>query len=136
MSRTTCREERAMKRTTERITRIEEALEAGATLQAASAYAGIDPATLRRWRADDDALRERLERAQLRGEVTLVKFLWVAAENDWRAAAWLLTHRWPNKWSEKRTITIEEKQRPNSTDMVLSMLQQIRAHDHEANAEH
>lgn len=125
------------KRSKARIGRAESALEQGATLAAAAAYAGIDAATLRRWRGDDPALRERLEQAQLKGEVSLVQILRRAAEEDWRAAAWLLTHRWPGRWSERRTVTLkhEGEQPPTGAEVVADMLRQLRERDDEQGEE-
>ena len=128
-----------MKRTSERIERIIEALEAGASLRAASASAGVAEGTLRRWRTADAELAERIEQARDAGEVSLVGLIRAAATEDWRAAAWLLCHRWPDRWSEKRVIEVSTSERPDGAMMVASMLAQLRdepSKSLEAGAEH
>lgn len=118
-----------MKRSPERIERVIQTLETGASLRAASAAAGIGEGTLRRWRADDEELAARIERARDVGEVALVGLIRTAAADDWRAAAWLLSHRWPDRWSEKRVISVEAQKKSDGTQEVLSMLAQIREPD-------
>lgn len=115
-----------MKRTPERIERIIEALESGASLRAASAAAGVAEGTLRRWRTADAELADRIEQARDAGEVSLVGLIRAAATEDWRAAAWLLCHRWPDRWSEKRVVEVSTSDRPDGAAMVVDMLRQIR----------
>jgi hypothetical protein len=43
---------------------------------------------------DAEAFGERLEEA-------LVGRVIAAAKVDWKAAAWLLTRRWPNRWGAR-----------------------------------
>jgi len=46
-----------------------------------------------------------VERAQAKAELNDLKIIDKAAAEDWRAAAWRLTHRAPQRWSEKRRLT-------------------------------
>src|SRR4051794_21483658 len=95
---------RPTKLTDEAQDRIVAALRVGNTIEAAAAAAGIDARTFRRWmargassRAADAeyrAFREAVERARAQVELVLVsRIAGAAAKGSWRAAAWLLEHR-------------------------------------------
>jgi transposase-like protein len=121
-----------------------EAISSGATVTAAAGAAGCSRRTIARWRergAGDGATpseREFLldyERAEAVAEVRLVQAITTAGTTDWRAAAWMLCHRWPDRWSEKRTIKIEGE-RADGAAMVVEMLRQIRdAQRHDESSE-
>ena len=111
-----------------------EAISSGATVTAAAGAAGCSRRTIARWRergeSDGASEEERgflldYERAEAVAEVRLVQAITSASELDWRAAAWMLTHRWPDRWSEKRTIKIEGE-RADGAAMVADMLRQVR----------
>jgi transposase-like protein len=111
-----------------------EAIRSGATVTAAAGAAGCSRRTIARWRergAGDGATpseREFLldyERAEAVAEVRLVQAITSASALDWRAAAWMLCHRWPDRWSEKRTIKIEGEHTDGAA-MVVEMLRQVR----------
>jgi len=115
-----------------------EAIRSGATVTAAAGAAGCSRRTIARWRErgeSDGATEEErgfllaYERAEAVAEVRLVQAITSASALDWRAAAWMLTHRWPDRWSEKRTIKIEGE-RNDGAAMVAEMLRQVRE-DHE-----
>ena len=110
----------------------------GATVEAAAGAAGCSRRSISRWRRrgeQDDATPEELDfsmrygQAEARAEIETVRVISEAAEGpggDWRAAAWFLTHRFPERWSEKRTVVVEQPDRPNSTYLVADMLRQLR----------
>lgn len=121
-----------------------EAISSGATVTAAAGAAGCSRRTIARWRergAGDGATpseREFLldyERAEAVAEVRLVQAITTASATDWRAAAWMLTHRWPDRWSEKRTIKIEGE-RADGAAMVVEMLRQVREDHHDEEREY
>ena len=76
------------------IRRILDALRDGATYEIAARAAGTSPRTFRRWRANHDDLRQRVERAEAEGAEDALDVVRKAAdEGDWRAASWLLERR-------------------------------------------
>lgn len=91
------------------------AIRNGQTFKTASAMAGISYMTFNRWRqrgTDADAPAEfrhfcdQLSLAQARAEDKWVKAINKAAQNDWRAAAYLLERRNPSGWSIRRSAPI------------------------------
>ena len=107
----------------------------GATVEAAAGAAGCSRRSISRWRRrgeQDDATPEEIDfyqryrQAEGRAEMEALRAISAAADEDWRAAAWFLTHRFPERWSEKRTIVVEQPDRPNSSHMVADMLRQLR----------
>ena len=121
-----------------------EAISSGATVTAAAGAAGCSRRTIARWRQrgelDGASEEERgflldYERAEAVAEVRLVQAITTAGAVDWRAAAWMLCHRWPDRWSEKRTIKIEGE-RNDGAAMVAEMLRQVRDDHHDEEREY
>ena len=75
----------------------------------AAASVDVSPRSVRRWLREGD-LRERVaelratqnEHADATDEARLVVLLLKAAEHDWRASAWWLERRWPERWGVGR----------------------------------
>ena len=110
----------------------------GATVEAAAGAAGCSRRSISRWRRrgeQDDATPEEIDfslrygQAEARAEIEAIRVISEAADGpggDWRAAAWFLTHRFPERWSEKRTIVVEQPDRPDGAALVADMLRQLR----------
>jgi hypothetical protein len=86
--------------------RIVAAVSAGAHLSVAARAAGVSRQTLHRWRARGAAeaegpyheLARALERAEAEAELRQVAQIARAAQSEWRAGAWLLSRRAPERW--------------------------------------
>lgn len=89
-----------------------EQVEQGASNAAAAAAAGINKATLYRWLArgeqEDGGIysefRTDFERARAFRQIHFAQKIMRAADDDWRAAAWLLSRLYPEDFS-RRTRT-------------------------------
>jgi transposase len=104
--------------------RILNALRAGNYASTAASYAGIHPATYYRWleRGDPSGHRradlpyrkfaERVQQASAEAEIRDVTRISKAAETDWRAAGWRLSHRHPERWG-RRTHDRQDTSQPN-----------------------
>ena len=46
---------------------------------------------------------------------------------EWRAAAWLLGRKFPERWSEKRQLEVSTPEQ-TSTQMVQGLFAQVQAH--------
>jgi hypothetical protein len=81
----------------------------GVPTNIAAAATDVSPRSVRRWLAEGD-LRERI--AEIRSarrtgdgaasEARMVVLLLKASEHDWRASAWWLERRWPERWGAAR----------------------------------
>jgi len=113
---------RPSKLTSEVEERILKALRAGNYASTAARFAGIDPATYYRWlergdpsgrRRDDVPYRrfaERVQQASAEAEIRDVTLISKAAENDWRAAGWRLSHRHPERWRRREQVQREVRE--------------------------
>jgi transposase len=83
-------------------------LAAGASPARAAAAVGVGERSVTRWLRD--GLRERViearaaspETAEALSEARLVVLIARAAVHDWKAAAWLLERRYPERWARRR----------------------------------
>lgn len=92
--------QRAQKHTPECEAHILAALRAGATYETAAACGGVSADTLARWRRRYPAFGDAATRAQATAEVHLLAQ--VSAAKDWRAAAWWLERRYPERYGRSR----------------------------------
>ena len=110
---------RPSKLTTETKGKLVNALSAGAHIEIACIYAGIDTATYCRWAAiarnstpENPApkeyleLAETIEQATVQGEITTLASIKKASADDWRAGAWLLERRHPDRWASSHRIQV------------------------------
>lgn len=102
--------------------RIVKMLLAGNYLETAAAAAGITKSTLYEWLRRGTRVRngevppskqsafdkrasvfsDAVEKAAAQAEALMVQRITVASEEDWRAAAWRLERRHPDRWGRKR----------------------------------
>ena len=118
---------RPTKLTVELTNKICDMLRAGNYLETAAAYAGIDKATLHRWMKRGARELERVQaieggaeiaeeeqmfvdfcnsikKALAEGEVRDMVIISNAAKQDWKAAAWKLERKFPEKWGRKERL--------------------------------
>jgi hypothetical protein len=85
-----------------RVKRITDALTAGNTRRAASAYGGVSEDTFTRWLTRYPAFAEAVQEAEARAEVNHVANIARAAQNGtWTASAWWLERRRPTTWGRE-----------------------------------
>lgn len=101
------------------------ALKSGVYLSTACEYAGVNYNTVNTWirkgrqlvtryeietwdtTPAEDTLMElalEIDKAQAGVEIAGIATIKKAQNTDWRAAAWLLEHRFPSRWSERKEI--------------------------------
>ena len=95
--------------------KIVEAVRAGAYIETASAFAGIDKASLYAWMKRGNAqtkgiYREFLnaiEKAFADSELRDIMNIGNAAKENWQASAWRLERRFPDRWGRKEKINVD-----------------------------
>ena len=98
---------RPSKYTPETVARIAEALEQGATYEAAAAHAGVHYDTLNEWRAEFPAFSVALKKAEAEAELHwLGQIEAAAADGAWQAAAWRLERRYPERWGRRDRVDV------------------------------
>lgn len=90
------------KKTPERMKRILQALELGATYQLAANAAGISASTLNRWMREDEEFGDECRSSEGKAAVRwLAKIEQAASAGDWHAAAWKLERRFPRDYGKR-----------------------------------
>ena len=93
-------------------------------LDVAARFAGISPRTLHRWlrlgrkKGPYRAFRRAVYRALAQAEIRDVLVINKAGPKDWRAAAWKLERRWPERWgrtSRERAQDVIDAESPEKT---------------------
>lgn len=111
------------KYTDERRQIIHEAIRKGLPDKDAAALADITPKTFYAWRNKHPEFRADIDRLRVEGKAELVKAIASQRFKDWRAAAWLLSHRWPEDFSERRVLAMESSERVESPfERIVSIL--------------
>ena len=95
----------------DRIKAICKYVEEGLTYETAARLAGIDPATLHRWRREGAQAKrgkkrelvEALEVANAKAQRKLVR----QVKQEKGGAKWILERRWPKDWGQKVDVTLE-----------------------------
>lgn len=88
------------------------AISAGAIFEVAAAYAGVKKETLKDWlrkgragKAPYAAFVGSLDEALAKSEVSALRMIQAAGLYDWKAAAWYLERKWPERWGRKWQTT-------------------------------
>lgn len=122
------------------------AIRAGNYLETAAAYAGVHPASVRNWlRRGAAAQRARdrgglvdveeapyweffvaVTRAEAEAEVRDVTRIVKAGERDWRAVAWRLEHRNPDRWG-RQAIHVDHDLSDTAVTRGVDLVRKLRA---------
>lgn len=70
-------------------------------------YVGISHETFYKWLKDEDEFSEAITRARAKGKLGLHQRVVSATTEDWRAGAWLLSHRYPDEYAETTQLRHE-----------------------------
>jgi len=100
-------------------------LREGMSIDAACAMSRIHRSTFYRWRKEDPEWLELSDHAMNLAEPVLLHKLKKAAEQDWRAYAWILERRWPRRWGPRQEIELNHNQvNDGGAAMVAAMILQ------------
>jgi hypothetical protein len=89
--------------------RICKLLAKGNTIIATCDAIGITTTTFHQWCDDKPDFLAATSRARGLARLHHVKVLTEAAKTDWRASAWLLSHCWPQEYSEQSRMEIDTR---------------------------
>jgi len=105
-----------------------ENLRTGMSVDAACTQSSISRSTYYRWIEEDEEFAEEVEAAKDFSEAVLLESIRYQGEakQDWRAAAWILERRFPDRWGAKREVDVNVSNTTNETDdIIISMIEQI-----------
>ena len=106
-------------------------LRSGMSLGAACAQAGISRHTYYYWlkkSGEDGEWTRDVDAALTLSEPVLISQIKAHASTDWRAAAWLLSRRFPEHWGDRRSVdlNVQRDQTVTGDDVVKGMIDQLR----------
>jgi hypothetical protein len=96
----------------------------GMSQRQASIMAGVDPATVARYKNLDPVFAHEIEQARLTYRMMLVDRVKIATETDWRAAKFLLETQFASEFGQKQQIELTNTDKPKS--IIIDMVNQIR----------
>ena len=116
---------RKTKKTPERVERLLSNLREGLSQAASISQAGIAKTTFYNWLKEDEQFKADVESAEDFAEAVQIAQIKALGEAkmDWRAYAWLLERRFPDRWSAKRETEVTINQ-SNGHQEVLNMIRQ------------
>ena len=117
--------------------RLLESIAAGNYLKVACAYAGISYSTYRNWMVrGEHAIKgqyreffEEVNEAIAEAEVVSVAQIKKAENQDWRAAAWMLERRHPERWANTHRVQLEVQKKLEATLVALESVMPTTAYN-------
>jgi len=109
---------RRSKYTPDRVAKIIQAIDMGATFELAAGYAGICPDTMTAWRDRYSDFSDQMREAEGRAAVKWLAKIEAAANDDWRAAAWNLEKRHPQTYGK----TVSEQQHTGKDGAPITVM--------------
>ena len=93
----------------------------GVPLSAAASGSGINKSTLHRWRNEKEDFAEMIDQAIGVSESRLITE--ISTNEDWRAKAWILERRFPERWSKREQIDMNVSKSEGLEEIKLMMKQ-------------
>jgi hypothetical protein len=124
--------------------KIVDAIRAGNYMETAAAYAGISKDTFYRWlrrgaRARNGIYKnfhDAVEKALAESEVRDVMIIANAAATDWKAAAWRLERKFPERWGKKTQYYDNEEERFLKLEQLRLAIEKTKAEIKEIEKKH
>ncbi len=113
-----------------------ELLASGVIIKTAAGFVGVSKATIHRWMALGRKkgsgiyrqFRQEVLRALAQAEIREVLVINKAGPKDWRAAAWILERRWPERWGRTtRDRAVEAQDRPSPEQLAAQIREFLKA---------
>lgn len=95
----------------------------GQPITRAARLAGLNPATVHRWREEDEEFKEAVEDALEFQIAVLTAKVDRASDTDWKAAAWRLERLRPDEFGAKKELQVTATQ-SNGIAEVIAMIEQ------------
>lgn len=93
----------------------------GVPFDAAASGSGIHVSTIHRWRKEREDFAEMIEQAIGVSEARLITE--ISTCEDWRAKAWILERRFPDRWSKRDQVDLNVS-RSEGLDEIKMMMRQ------------
>ena len=96
------------------------------SIKAACALSGVGKSTFYEWLSDDEVFADEVEAAKRFSEAVMISRIKALGEEkgDWRSYAWLLERRFPEEWSAKKEIELNQTVNDGGAALVVQMIEQ------------
>lgn len=111
------------KKSPERMQAVIDNIRDGQPITRAARLAGLNPATVHRWREEDEEFGEAVEDALEFQIAVLTAKVDRASDTDWKAAAWRLERLRPDEFGAKKELQVTATQN-NGIAEVIAMIEQ------------
>lgn len=102
-----------------------EAIRRGMPFERAAQLNGISRSTLLKWRNEDAEFSRLVDEACAVSEVLLLEAIQEKTSEDWRAAAWILQKRFPERYADRRELEVNVG-KSDGRDEVIAMMEQTK----------
>lgn len=99
--------------------------EKGCTIKEVCAVLKISPGTIQNYTKEDPEFAMEINNADQCYKLELIESIKKASIKDWRAGAFLLQKRYPQEFSDKSTVEVEQK--GSGSQVVVNLIQQVLA---------
>ena len=110
------------KKSPERMQAVIDNIRDGQPITRAARLAGLNPATVHRWREEDEEFKEAVEDALEFQIAVLTAKVDRASDTDWKAAAWRLERLRPDEFGSKKEVNVTATQ-SNGLAEVIKMIE-------------
>ena len=93
----------------------------GIPMRQAAQALGISESTFHRWRRDKEEFAEMIDQAIGVSEARLITDITIS--EDWRAKAWILERRFPDRWSKREQIDMNVSKSEGLDEIKMMMKQ-------------
>ena len=96
------------------------------SIKAACALSGVGKSTFYDWVNEDSEFASEVEAAKRFSEAVMISRIKALGEEkgDWRSYAWLLERRFPEEWSAKKEIELNQTVNDGGAALVVQMIEQ------------
>jgi len=95
-----------------------DALSRGLTFEQACIYVSVNPIDIRKYAEKNPDFFRQINEAEIRFSMYLIDKIMGHARDNWKAAAWLLERKYPEKWAEVKTVDISKRAAIEKTTQV------------------
>jgi len=100
-----------------------DALSRGLTFEQACIYVSVSPVEIRKYAEKNPNFFKALNEAEMRFSMYLIDKIMRHAQEDWKAASWLLERKYPEKWSDVKRVDIKQRAAIEKTTQIKNQKQ-------------
>lgn len=95
-----------------------DALSRGLTFEQACIYVSVNPLDIRKYAEKNPDFFKQINEAEIRFSMYLIDKIMGHARDNWKAAAWLLERKYPEKWAEVKSVDINKRAAIEKTTQI------------------